>query len=496
MSLDTGSLIDILTSRRWDAHELWRQAQARASRNRRLGLQPGDRALLLASNTLEFFAELFAVWMAGAAAIPADSSLSAFELDNLLAASEARLTVRTDSQPVRWEPAHGIVDGTICPEAEPEAAPHAGAQFRLDDDALILFTSGSTGQPKGVVHTHRSLLAQWTRLRQALGVETYQRTLCLLPVFFGHGLICNALFPLVSGCDVYLGPAFTPAMLASLAATIDEHGITAMSSVPALWRLALRLSGSPRGGTLRRVHCGSAPLSADLWQRIRDWSGGAEVVNTYGITETASWLGGSLGEAPRDGLIGRAWGGEIRVLRTGQALEGLSADSECAAGETGYVWARTPALMKGYYRRDDLTAAVVRAGWFYTGDVGYRDEAGLVFLSGRAVEEINKGGLKIQPQDVENVAASCPWVRDVCVFAVADELYGQNVAIALALDPERTEGLRELHAWMTERLSRHKMPAAWYLLESLPRTARGKIQRSSVAALCAARQPVDTRAFL
>jgi acyl-CoA synthetase (AMP-forming)/AMP-acid ligase II len=107
------------------------------------------------------------------------------------------------------------------------------------------------------------------------------------------------------------------------------------------------------------------------------------------------------------------------------------------------------------------------------------------------VDEINKGGLKIQPQDVENVAAAYPAVSDVCVFAVSDELYGQNVAIAFAMDDDRPETLAGLYGWMRERLSRHKMPARWYRLDAIPRTARGKIHRASVAARCAELAPVD-----
>jgi acyl-CoA synthetase (AMP-forming)/AMP-acid ligase II len=358
--------------------------------------------------------------------------------------------------------------------------------LRLDDDALILFTSGTTGQPKGVVHTHRSLQAQWVRLRLALGRDPYSRTLCLLPVFFGHGLICNALFPLVSGCDVFLGPAFSAPLLARLAGLIDEYRITAMSSVPTLWRLALRVSAPPANRTLQRIHCGSAPLSAGLWQQIADWSTGACVVNTYGITETASWIGGSMNPTPADGLVGQVWGGAARVLPPGE-LPDLAAD--CAPGVTGHIWVRTPALMKGYFERPDLTDRVVRNGWFQTGDTGALTPQGELVLTGRAVDEINKGGLKIQPQDVEIAASACPFVRDVCVFAIADEFYGQNVGIALVLDERPDATVAAVSSWMADRLSPHKMPAAWHQLDALPRTSRGKIQRPAVAALCARPKP-------
>jgi acyl-CoA synthetase (AMP-forming)/AMP-acid ligase II len=145
--------------------------------------------------------------------------------------------------------------------------------------------------------------------------------------------------------------------------------------------------------------------------------------------------------------------------------------------------------MKGYFERPELTCTVVRGGWFQTGDTGLLTPEGELMLTGRAVDEINKGGLKIQPQDVELAAASCPLVRDVCVFATADEFYGQNVGIALVLDESTEAGIAAVTSWMSERLSLHKMPAAWYQLDALPRTSRGKIQRPAVAALCARLNP-------
>jgi oxalate---CoA ligase len=491
MAFDAGSIFELGTGRAWNGQQLWSAVAARVHRNEAANLQPGDRVLLLAANTLEFFAELLAVWVRGMVAMPVDGMLTAFELDNLVAASEPRLIVATGNGNTP-----GSTSVPLVSTHETVAAPADGrtsSRVRLDDDALILFTSGSTGTPKGVVHTHRSLQARWHTLRQSLGTDCYRRTLCLLPVYFGHGLICNCLFPLLSGCDVYLGPAFTPDVLSQLGRIIDQHSITAMSSVPTIWRLALPLSRPPRENTLRRLHCGSAPLSRDLWGRISSWAPGAEVVNSYGITETGSWLAGSVGEPePADGLIGRGWGTEIRILRSADALPASIREAECEPGESGCVWVQTPALMKGYFHRDDLTGAAVSGGWFSTGDMGHLDEAGRLILDGRAADEINKGGMKIQPQDVENAAEGCEQLTDVCAFAIPDPLYGQNVGLAFVLRETGPDAIAHLYRWMVSRLSRQKMPAVWYELDSLPRTGRGKIHRPSIAALCAERRPLDT----
>ncbi len=245
MGFHLGALHDVTSGRVWDPQAIWSEIAARAHRNGAANVHRGDRVLLLTDNTLEFIAELLAVWLIGATAIPVDAALSIFELDNLAAAADPRLIIATGKGNTPQRSTAPIIGS----EERATGESSLKASLHLDDEALILFTSGSTGHPKGVVHTHRSLAARWHSLRQVLGVARYQRTLCLLPVYFGHGLICNCLFPLLSGCDLHLGPAFTPSVLSQTGQYIDQHRITAMSSVPSLWRLALRLAKPPEQGT-------------------------------------------------------------------------------------------------------------------------------------------------------------------------------------------------------------------------------------------------------
>jgi acyl-CoA synthetase (AMP-forming)/AMP-acid ligase II len=160
------------------------------------------------------------------------------------------------------------------------------------------------------------------------------------------------------------------------------------------------------------------------------------------------------------------------------------------------VWVNTPALMRGYLGRDDLTRQVVSQGWFVTGDIGVLDERGVLTLRGREREEINKGGTKVYPGDVDAVAERFAAVVDACSFALEDALYGQNVGIALVLS-ERDEGtLRELHAWLGSHLAEYQLPVRWWLLDAIPRTSRGKVNRGQVAQQCAGLAPLDLRRLL
>lgn len=502
LDLFPGNLSEPLTGRTWDRRTIADQISARIVRYQSRGMNAGDRVFLLHGNTIEFFVDLLAVWSLGGCAIPVDSRLTPFEVETLARAALPRFGLAKEppgsalAASLAKENVEVIESsGKIEMRSVAQAASLSGNLFSLEDPALILFTSGTTGQPKGVVHTHRTLRARWMSLRHHLGTAKYRRTLCLLPTHFGHGLICNCLFPWLSGQDLFLLPPFKPNLLMQLGSILDEHRITFFSSVPTVWRLVLKTAKPPRGASVERVFCGSAPLSAALWHGIQKWTGTKEVFNAYGITETGSWVAGTTMPdfTAEDGLIGEPWGAVIRVLKSGDTSLAPACAEEAAPGEAGFLWINTPALMQGYFNREDLTRKVVTQGWFLTGDIGLVDERGHLYLRGRQREEINKGGTKIFPGDVDAVAEQFSGTVDACSFGYEDPLYGENVGVALVLKEPHAASLRELHDWMHSRLATHQMPQRWYLLEEIPRTSRGKINRERVAAECGRHKPVDLR---
>jgi acyl-CoA synthetase (AMP-forming)/AMP-acid ligase II len=494
-------LVEPLSGKRWDASETSRRVNDRVSYYRARGFAPGDRVFIHFGNCNEFFAELLAIWQAGGCAIPIDTRLSPFEIETLAQWARPRFSAWIGNADAPVQSALLRLGIELVNVAEADASPAApigpAPGYRLDDDALILFTSGTTGQPKGVVHTHRSLLARWASLRDHLGLDAFRRSLCLLPTHFGHGLICNCLFPWLSGCDLYVLPPFKPEVVAQLATVVDEYQITFMSSVPTVWRLAQRISKPPQTGSLRRVFVGSAPLSASLWETVRAWSGTQQVFNSYGITETGSWLAGTTVAdfQPEDGLVGVAWGGVLRVLNSSEPDAVSSGDSTRKVGESGHVWVKTPALMRGYLDRDDLTAKVVSQGWFLTGDIGAVDDRGWLYLRGREREEINKGGMKVYPADIDAVIERFRATTDVCAFAYPETLVGEDVGVAVVLADAADATLLDLFDWTNTHLARHQVPQRWYVLAEIPRSSRGKVNRVSVAERCARLTPVNLAAL-
>ena len=254
------------------------------------------------------------------------------------------------------------------------------------------------------------------------------------------------------------------------------------------------MSAPPKKGTLKRIATCTAPLPSNLWRDIGKWGGVQDVVNIYGMTECGwmTWCT-SATAAPDDGLVGQPFGCVVKVLPFGTTDRDVLFAESCAVGESGYVWVQTPALMKGYLNRDDLTRQSISRGCFVTGDIGSIDERGYLYLRGRDKEMINAGGVKIYPADIDAAIERSQLVADVCTFAVPDAAQDELVAVAVVLRDDASADLGVVYRWARANLSAYQVPRNWYQVAEIPRTPRGKVNRTHVAQLCASLRPAETR---
>jgi malonyl-CoA/methylmalonyl-CoA synthetase len=451
--------------------ELEAHARRWAARLQGLGLEPGDRVALCTPDKLPFLVAHLGALYAGAVSLPLNPRFTREELRYFLADSGARVVVAgAESRPLveglRPElPAlQAVVEDAAVWEAGGgafrEPAPAAG------DAALMIYSSGTTGWPKGVVHTHASLGSGLRGLQACWRVTADDVVVNVLPLFHVHGLcFATHLTWLAGGC--VLLDDFHPQHTLGLVG----RG-TVFMAVPTMYYRFLeqpefRAAARSWAG-VRLFTCGSAPIRPEVLPELEAVLG-RPVINRYGMSEAmvitslpldGPWPTGSVG-LPLPGI-------EVRVEREDH--------TPAAPGEVGSVRLRGPNLFREYWGRPDATRAAFAGGWFDTGDLGSQDAAGFLTLAGRKNDLIITSGYNVYPQVVERVLHGCPGVKEAAVVGVPDERRGERVVAAVvradpALDEER------LRAYWGERLVDYQRPREVVFVEALPRNAMGKVLR-------------------
>ena len=422
------------------------------------GLRAGRRVFLEARSDVQFLSRFIAVMELGGIAIPFDAKGTVAEQQRLVESSR---------------PDYRYLAGSQQLEALSQASTE---EYPLPDDVrLFLLTSGTTGTPKAVIHGVSNLKARIENGRRAIALEHRRSCLSVLPLHFGHGLIGVVLQALLDSEHLVLVPPDLgdPRLTSQIGKWIDAYGVTFVSGTPGTWSYITRMSSPPAAGSLRRVQMASAHATEGLQRKIREWASGADFFNCYGMTETATWVSDRLvgdGVEPHNVGSGRNWNSVFEIL----------SPDENGVGEVAVT---TSSQSYGYLR--DWKGERQTKGRYLTGDWGRVNQQGELLLLGRRSRIINRGGLKVSPEEIEREIMSLGIVNDAVVFGASD-LNDQRTSVdsivgilvlAGGVAGETLDGPemeKALTQGLLKTLSSHKIPNQWLVWDSIPRRPNGK----------------------
>ncbi len=479
--------------------ELLRQVRAVAEQLAAANIKRGDRVGIALPNGLPMIVSFLAAAAAGTAA-PLNPAYREDEFRFYLEDTDARalilppegaeearraagdrvpiLTADVDAAGVVHlvaQPFRAATAATGRPESLRYETPRVFSEPAPDDVALVLHTSGSTGRPKRVPLSHANLSVSAGNVARGYALGPDDVTMCVMPLFHVHGLVASMLATLISGGTVVVPARFNPLSFWRVA---RDHGVTWYSAVPTLHQLLLARAADPSSRKpagaerLRFIRSCSASLPPRLMLAL-ETAFGAPVVEAYGMTEAAHQMASNpLPPANRrPGSVGRGVDVRISIMdKQGRHL---------APGERGEVVIQGPNVIRGYENNPEANAASFVDGWFRTGDRGYLDADGYLWLVARIKELINRGGEKISPREIDEVLLAHPSVAEAVTFGVPHATWGEEVAAAVILRDAVTEA--ELLTYCGEHLADYKRPKRIHITDTIPRTATGKIQRGVVA---------------
>ncbi|MGJ7505796.1 non-ribosomal peptide synthetase [Variovorax sp. GT1P44] len=429
----------------------------------------------------------------GAVCIPLHTGLAEVELLELLKGSraDAVMGLRDDPLPVRL--AQGLGMAALAFDMQQWLHGPSRASAEIDapwpaptDTALVLFTSGTTGTPKRVPLNQRQLVCSALHIAQHLDLKPDDRALCVMPVYHSHGLIGGLLSPLAAGSSVVCLPTFDAA---EFPRWVQEYRPTWYTASPTIHHAAVEQlahdRAAPLAHGLRLIRSASSMLTPELQRRMEEmW--GVPVIQSYGMTETATQLASNPlpPGVQKAGSVGRPVGAELRVIdEEGHALP---------TGRTGAVVARGPAGFNGYEDAPEASAEAFQHGWFLTGDLGWFDDDGYLFLAGRSKEMINRGGEKISPFEVEQALMRLPGVAQAVAYPAAHPTLGEDVHAVVVRAPDSTADGQRLRSSLFGVIAEFKIPACIHVVDRIPQGAGGKVQRRNLAHQMAALLAAET----
>ncbi len=461
----------------------WTDLQSRAGHVAQhligLGAQKGESIAIMMPNGRDAVLALFGALVGGYRATIINLAAGQDAIAYALEHCEARFAFVGDAQMIDFG---AVAPAQMARLPSPDVIGQSDAMLpdlEPDDHALLMYTSGTTGRPKGVVHTHKSLLAGGWTPTIAHDLSREDRGLCVLPICHINGLCVTVMGTLVSGGSLVIAPKFSATRFWE---TCRQSRVTWFSVVPTIISHLLHGQTDPDADTQDRLRFGrsaSSALAPDV-QTAFESRFGVPIIETMGLTETAAQiLSNPLPPGVRKiGSPGKAFGNDVAILSAG--LTPLAPDHE------GEIAVRGPNVMLEYLKNPEATTASFAGDWLRTGDLGKIDSDGYVYVTGRLKELIIKGGENVAPREIDEALYSHPDVIEAAAFARPCESYGERIEAAVAVKSGSALRAEDLIRLCVKRVGQFKAPDAVYFLEDLPKGPSGKIQRMKLAAITGA----------
>ena len=442
-----------------------------------LGVKPGDRVALWVKNSPEFISAMQGVLWTGAVVVPVNAFLTPGEVQYILEDSGAKVVILDDTFGEAAEVLKSEIDGlstwNISHFAEsPDAATYEDKECPATeaDTAALVYTSGTTGRPKGAMLSHGNFLSNVRSCQSMLKVVGDDRFVLLLPMFHSFMLtVCN-LLPLLSGGSVVLIRSVSP--LKNALGEIIRHKATILPAAPQIFR-ALLHDSVPKELPLRLCVSGSAPLPLETLNAFQS-KFSFPLLEGYGLSESSPaacfnplagpWVSGSIGVPIPD----------VELSIRNEDGSGLP------AGETGEVCIKGGNVMQGYWNRPDETAKAIREDWLYTGDVGHKDENGYFYITDRKKDMLLVNGINVYPREIEEVIYQFSGIKEAAVVGIKDPRKGEMPVAFVVPNPDTELDTSALSAYLKEKLAVFKIPRKIVQLEALPRNATGKILKTEL----------------
>ncbi|MGK2877572.1 MAG: long-chain-fatty-acid--CoA ligase [Solirubrobacterales bacterium] len=446
------------------------------------GVEPGDRVGIMLPNVPYFPAIYYGILKAGAAVVPMNVLLKGREASFYLSDSGAKQFFAwegfADEAAIAAEEA-GVPLTVVTPgefeQLIATAAPLQENVPRADDDTcVILYTSGTTGTPKGAELTHANIGSNVETTVEMFHFTPDDVLFGGLPLFHSFGQTCAMNSAIAAGSTVTLLPRFDAAKAIEI---IDRDGVTVFMGVPTMFVGLLHDPSVENvdASSLRYCVSGGASLPVEVLSGVEDKLG-AKLLEGYGLSETSPVASFNVPSKPsKPGSIGTPVAGVEMKL-----VDDDGNDVPDGPDAVGEIAIKGPNVMKGYWKRDDATAEVMRGDWFLSGDIGRRDDEGYYFIVDRKKEMIIRGGYNVYPREIEEVIYEHPAVMEAAVIGVPDETHGEEIAAVIGLKPGQTATADEIQAFVKERVAAYKYPRHIWFVDELPKTATGKILKRGI----------------